>query len=592
MEHKKISFDIGSNITKSFTNSISKVASKFDYLSIKSQKLNNQKSLISKFNTESNASAKLQAKLDRQKAMMSDLIAKDNQTGNASERLKLRISELGKQIDSTNTSLKKQQEIVEESSRHLKDNGIDVSNIAQENKRLSQEIEKNEKGFARRSKSIHRIGTSYRFLRNSILGVAGASTSMFLVSSELAGKFAEYGDSIAKTSRNLGINAQSYQKLSYAAGLSGIQTQNFANSMMYMEKNTDQATLGIGEAKKAFDKLGLSAIELKNLKPEQSLGLIADRLSKLKNKQERVDMATLIFGRSGTSMIELLKNGSKGIEDLGDRAVKTGNVLTAKDLKNSEENRDAYQRMIWSISGLKNSLYTSLLPAVTNTFDSISDWLEKNRKHFKSWGRTATNIFNKSISALKMLGTAFHEAYSFGHWLFGGSASAKATRWGIGIATSVVLVSRTLFKLTASLTAVKALTKSIGLLNPFGLAVAGGTAVVGTMWTYRKQLTHIFNETTDYWRKILGLQHKVTKPYDTQYIKHLKNGKDMIYDVKDDTYTIFTPKHKPKQVSNHNTVNLHQTIHIHGNADKHSIQKMMDEALKKSIPMYKTHLGW
>jgi hypothetical protein len=128
----------------------------------------------------------------------------------------------------------------------------------------------------------------------------------------------EYSQKIEKVSRFSGLSVEDVQKYGYAAKMSGVDFDTFANAMGNANKELGKLTLYGGTSIVALSKLQINVDSVKN----HSVGAI-DVLKKMadayKKHAETAEMAALgnqLFGGSFKDMIPMLRNGSAEIERL------------------------------------------------------------------------------------------------------------------------------------------------------------------------------------------------------------------------------------------------------------------------------------
>ena len=134
----------------------------------------------------------------------------------------------------------------------------------------------------------------------------------------------EYAQKIEKTSRISGLTVEEVQKYGYAAQMSGVSFDTFANAMANANKELGKMNLYGGSTSVALTRLGINVDKVKN----HNIGAI-DVLKKMsdayKKHAETAEMAALgnqLFGGSFKDMIPMLRNGSAEIERLSEQAPK------------------------------------------------------------------------------------------------------------------------------------------------------------------------------------------------------------------------------------------------------------------------------
>lgn len=82
---------------------------------------------------------------------------------------------------------------------------------------------------------------------------------------------AEVIDNLGKLADRLGISSEAFSALDYAAGKSGISTEELGTSLTFMNKTLAKAEEGNKEAINTFAMLGLSVEDLESLSADEQL---------------------------------------------------------------------------------------------------------------------------------------------------------------------------------------------------------------------------------------------------------------------------------------------------------------------------------
>lgn len=195
------------------------------------------------------------------------------------------------------------------------------------------------------------------------LGVAAGYAGKKIVDG--AKQVAEYGDHVDKMSQKIGISAEAYQKWNYVMKLSDVNIDSLKMGMKTLsqqaEKNSD-----------AFQKLGISQEEVKNLNQEQLFERTIKGLSNMEAGTERTALASQLLGRAGADMAPLLNQGSKAIEEQMEIAEKYGMVMPDSAVKASAAFQDSLTTLQMTAQGLKNRLLGEFLPAMTKVTDGMA----------------------------------------------------------------------------------------------------------------------------------------------------------------------------------------------------------------------------
>ena len=175
-------------------------------------------------------------------------------------------------------------------------------------------------------------------------------------------------DETIKSARALSVGVEAFQELSYAAEMSGVSTQGLSTSLRYLNQN-------IYNNHKAFDALGLSVEDANgNLKSaEDMLPELADKFANMEDGAKKTALAQEMFGRSGVQMINMLKDGSAGLEEMAAEARNLGIIFDQETAQKAEMFNDNLTRLGKTKEGLFTTLTANLMPAFVNLTDEMLD---------------------------------------------------------------------------------------------------------------------------------------------------------------------------------------------------------------------------
>jgi len=183
---------------------------------------------------------------------------------------------------------------------------------------------------------------------------------------------------------------------------------------------------GIAEQKILADSIGATVAEVEGLEiASKKLGVessmvvdkmrefgginefkkLADQVKGAGSATDQLNKAVEIFGGEGTKILPILQQGSEGLAKFEQQAIKTGNALSPKQIKEAEEAWDAYQDTQVEISGAVKQLGVSLsgiLPVLTriirtmrNTGKATSEVIEG----FRLWTDEILGLEDKRFDA-------------------------------------------------------------------------------------------------------------------------------------------------------------------------------------------------
>ena len=231
-------------------------------------------------------------------------------------------------------------------------------------------------------------------------------------------KTAEMGDQFAKASRTVGMTAETFQELNYAAKLNNISDitphlQKLQKSMIDLSNGTGQLTKYVNENDKQLGE------QLKNVKSnEDAFMLLMDAINKAPNEFAKAEIATAAFGKAGLDMINMANDGVDGIAELREEARKYG-IISNDAADASEKYIDAQTRLKSALTGVQTELTSKLLPNITTITNKVAEFIAS----FDDWervittagyvlagltaGLTAFLIISKGAAAIETMATAF-----------------------------------------------------------------------------------------------------------------------------------------------------------------------------------------
>lgn len=238
-------------------------------------------------------------------------------------------------------------------------------------------------GLKRASARLKAFGASVTGIGRR-LAIGGAAIGAgFLAATR---HFASFGDSLAKMSKRTGVSVRALSALHFAASQTGTDVELLEKGLRRMQRSVYDAGRGLSTTTDALADLGLSFEELEHLAPEDQFRLLADRLGKMEDATLAAGVAQQIFGRSGTMLIPLFRQGAEGIDRFAAQAKKMGLVLSDEDAVAAERLTDATDVLTRTLKMAGLHIGGALAPALSEVSERIApivarvgDWLKENR---------------------------------------------------------------------------------------------------------------------------------------------------------------------------------------------------------------------
>lgn len=194
------------------------------------------------------------------------------------------------------------------------------------------------------------------------VGAAATKTTKMVVDG--AKETASYGDNIDKMSQKLGMSAQAYQEWDFVLQQNGASIDSLQSTMKTLSNAAD-------DNKDAFERLGISEEFVKSASPEDLFGEVITQLQGMEESTERTAIASDLLGRNATELAPLLNSGAEATEALKEQAREYGLILSDDAVKASATFSDSLNLMEQTMNGLKNNLFATFLPAMTEVTDGL-----------------------------------------------------------------------------------------------------------------------------------------------------------------------------------------------------------------------------
>lgn len=161
------------------------------------------------------------------------------------------------------------------------------------------------------------------------------------------------------TSKKLGINAESLQRLRHVAEQTGVATTTFDMALQRFSRRTAEAAMGTGEARDALRQLGieLKDSEGKTRSVEELFMELPDAFGKVNSESEKLRLAFKLFDSEGVALKNTLSLTSEQMKKMSDI-----NVLSQSDIDIASE----FQRVTNDLSKNTMTLMQKAVVSVAN----------------------------------------------------------------------------------------------------------------------------------------------------------------------------------------------------------------------------------
>lgn len=204
-------------------------------------------------------------------------------------------------------------------------------------------------------------GGSFRILARNITESQGSSKQYALQQEEIANK-------IEATKIKISDLNQEIKKHDYA-------TEADKNQLNALNIQLEKYRQELNSSGSALDRLGVSTKDStgKNRDFYNILLDVADKFKDMPDGAQKTSLAMDLFGRSGTSMIKVLNQGSEGLEKLAEDAEKYGLTLTEGNIGAVSEYIKSQKDLAMTNDSLRIQIATLTIPAMTWWNQTLND---------------------------------------------------------------------------------------------------------------------------------------------------------------------------------------------------------------------------
>jgi len=272
--------------------------------------------------------------------------------------------------------LEQSQEKLKKEIESLIKQGVDpesgaVKALCVEYKELGERIEEAKRRKEQWQKTVEAAGAALK-----VLTAAAAAASAAILAA--AQQTASAGDKYAKTARVIGMTAEQYQELEYAAKQSGVSSENLQSSLQKLNKSVADVKNGTGAFTKYLGENNPALLaQLKGVKSnEEAFNLLMGAMKNAPNEFERAALAQAAFGKSGQQLALMAEQGVEGLYALREEARKYG-VISNETAEASEAYITAQGKVKRALEGVRNAFSEKLLPILTEFTKKAADALVK-----------------------------------------------------------------------------------------------------------------------------------------------------------------------------------------------------------------------
>lgn len=245
---------------------------------------------------------------------------------------------------------------------------------------LDKKLKLIEAKFKQLGQRISSIGSG---LARAGAGVSAIGASILAPITAAVKQFTSAGDALDKMSARTGVSVEALSELGFAAEQGGSNIGAVEKGLAGLARTLFDASNGSSSAAEGLAAIGLSARQLRGLRPEDQFQAVADALSQVRSESRKGAIAQRIFGRGGRELLPMLST----LREVRQEARDLGLVLSRDDTTAAAKLSDAFNRIKRTIGGAFLQVGAAVaepvlraLKAITQITATVNKWVAANRE--------------------------------------------------------------------------------------------------------------------------------------------------------------------------------------------------------------------
>lgn len=263
------------------------------------------------------------------------------------------------------------------------------------------------KTLGRIDKRFDRLGRSIDKSLSQALKPANLKKMTLALSGTAAGfafatkKAIEFADTIGKTADKIGVTTDELQELRFAAQQTGVATNQLDLGLQRFVRRTAEAAEGTGELVKVLEKYDID-VKGANGETRDSIEILkdlADATQNASSESEQLRIAFKAFDSEGAALVNLLRQGSEGLERFQRQARDLGLVMDENLIRKAEQANDELNILAQSLKVQVAGSLASISPAIIEIGKNLRDVIPVIVEFWERWALPANM---QSVEMLNM----------------------------------------------------------------------------------------------------------------------------------------------------------------------------------------------
>lgn len=213
------------------------------------------------------------------------------------------------------------------------------------------------------------------------LGLATMAAAGAAAMLGLTNETGRHASEIENQAKLLLLTRREYQEWLHVTERVGATSRDLADAFIQINDGAQRAIAGEKAMAENFQKIGITAKQLKGLNPGQIFELMATHIEKAADKSAALSVASQLLGEEAVRQFgPALMQGTAAIRAMRKEAEELGLVMSDDQLRATKAVSAEWTRLRGVLRGLRNTIVAALAPVLLQVLRGISDWVRANRE--------------------------------------------------------------------------------------------------------------------------------------------------------------------------------------------------------------------
>lgn len=323
-------------------------------------------------------------------------------------------------------------------------------------------------------RQLEQVNAGFETVGRVATAAAAVATAAFAAVASSLWQVVEAGSEAVDNAARLGITAEQYQEVAYAAEQMGTNISALRPAMTALSRQVTALRNGNEQAAESFAVLGISATDVEGKNTIEMLELLADRSASIEDPMERAAIMQRVLGRGAMELAPFLAGGADEMRRLRQEARDLGIVLDEDTAIAAESFGDDITRVKSVLRGFVFQVGSEVLPLVQDTVTQFLAWAQANRDVIRQRVSVWLDRIVAGFRGLYRVGVVVVGMLSTLATMLGGAERAAILA---GVAIAAIVTASVIQSITSAISVLVALSRALNVANLS--AIAAKASVIG-----------------------------------------------------------------------------------------------------------------